>query len=43
MPRHPAYAIGMDAKTRYRRRLKVQAALCRVLSLLLPELHSRRD
>jgi hypothetical protein len=34
MPRTPGYDNGMDAKTRYRRRLKLQAALTRVMELL---------
>jgi hypothetical protein len=33
MPRIPAYTEGMDAKTRYRRRLKLQAALRRLIEV----------
>ena len=32
--RNPAYTGGMDAKTRYRQRLKLQAALANVLKVL---------
>jgi hypothetical protein len=34
MPRIPVYTKGMNAKQRYRQRLKVQAALTRVMDVL---------
>ncbi len=34
IPRIPAYIIRMNAKTRYRQRLKVQAALVRLMEVL---------
>jgi hypothetical protein len=34
VPRIPEYTVGMDAKTRYRQRLKLQTALARVLHVL---------
>src|SRR5437763_987578 len=35
MPRNPGYTDDMDAKTRYRRHLKLQAALTRVMEVLV--------
>ena len=34
MPRIPVYCAGMDRKTRYRRRIKVQAAMTRLMEAL---------
>jgi hypothetical protein len=35
MPRIPAYTVRMNAKTRYRQRLKLQSAISRLFDLLL--------
>jgi hypothetical protein len=34
VPRIPVYCAGMDRKTRYRRRIKVQAAMTRLMEAL---------